>query len=196
MPNEIEAKFKVDSHDPIKRKLRTLGASYCCAVIQEDSYFDTSTRALLAEQVGLRVREIQVLRAAKGARPDDRPQLTYKGPLQIRRRAKIRQEIQTHFETPGAVEQVLEALGHELVMSYQKHRTTYRLDHCLVELDELPILGTFVEIEGPSERKVFAVAAKLGLPAECIKASYSHMMVEACLAKGRRPVGIKVRRKK
>ncbi len=196
MPNEIEAKFKVDSHDPIKRKLRALGASYRCAVIQEDNYFDTTTRALLADKVGLRVREVEVLRAAKGARPDDRPQLTYKGPLHAGRRAKVRREIQTHFETPGAVEQVLEALGHELVMSYQKRRTTYRLDHCLVELDELPMLGLFVEIEGPSERTVFAVAAKLGLPTESIKASYSHMMVEACLARGRKPVGIKVRRKK
>lgn len=196
MPNEIEAKFKVDSHDPIKRKLRALGAAYCCAVIQEDNYFDTSTRALLADKVGLRVREIEVLRAAKGARPDDRPQLTYKGPLQARRRAKVRREIQTHFETPGAVEQVLQALGHERVMSYQKLRTTYRLGRCLVELDEVPLLGSFVEIEGPSERQVFAVAAKLGLPAESIKISYSLMLAEACLAKGRKPVGIKVRRKK
>ena len=192
MANEIEVKFKVDAHAPVRRRLNSLGATYCCTVIQEDNYFDTSTRALLADKVGLRVREIEIVRAARGFRPDDRPQLTYKGPLHTHRRAKVRREVQTHFDTPGAVEDVLQALGHELVMSFQKRRTTYRLDRCLVELDELPMLGAFIEIEGPSERQVFAIARKLGLAGESIKASYSHMMAEACLARRRKPVKIRL----
>jgi len=195
MPHEIEVKFKVASHAAVRRRLRALGGAYRSTVIQDDGYFDTSTRALLADQVGLRVREVRVIRTARGARVDDRPQLTYKGPLQSHRRAKVRREIQTHFDTRGAVEDVLLALGHELVMSYQKRRTTYLLGRCLVELDELPLLGSFVEIEGTNERKVFAVARKLGLTGESIKASYSHMMVEACRAKGRKAVGIRLRRK-
>jgi adenylate cyclase class IV len=81
-------------------------------------------------------------------------------------------------------------------MSFQKRRTTYRLGRCLVELDELPMLGAFIEIEGPSERQVFAVAGKLGLGDESIKISYSHMMAEACLAAKRSPVGIKAPRRK
>ena len=196
MANEIEVKFKVDSHAAIRRRLRAIEASYCSAVVQEDNYFDTSTRALLADQVGLRVREIEVLRAAKGCRPDDRPQLTYKGPLHAHRKAKVRREVQTHFETPGAVEDVLLALGHHIVMSFQKRRTTYRLGRCLIELDELPLIGSFVEIEGPSERQVFTIARKLGLPGEPTKASYAHLMTDACRAAGRKPVGIKLPRRK
>ena len=196
MADEIEVKFKVVSHASLRRKLSALGAEFCSTVIQEDAYFDTPGRSLLADQSGLRVREVKVLRAAAGARPNGQPTLTYKGPLHANRKAKVRREIETHFETPGAIEQVLVAIGHELVMSFQKRRTTYRLGRCLIELDELPLLGPFVEVEGPSERLVLSIAHKLGLAGESIKASYAHLIMDACSAAGRKPINVRLPRKR
>ncbi|MHC4561578.1 MAG: class IV adenylate cyclase [Planctomycetota bacterium] len=193
MAHEIEAKFKVDSHQPIRRALKRLGAQYVATVVQEDSYFDTPDKALLAKQSGLRVREIRVLRSAPGVRPNGQPTLTYKGPLQAGRKAKVRREIETHFETPGSVEQILRGLDYHLILSFQKRRTTYRLGRCLIELDELPLLGTFVEVEGPSERLVVSVAGKLGLTGESIKISYAHLIADAAQAAGRKPLGIKLK---
>ena len=37
------------------------------------------------------------------------------------------------------------------------------LDTCRVELDEVPLLGTFVEIEGPTEAAIEAALERLGL---------------------------------
>jgi adenylate cyclase class 2 len=150
MAHEIEVKFKVDSHRPIRRAINSLGAKYVATIVQEDSYYDTPDQALLANQSGLRVREIKVLRSAPGARPNGQPILTYKGPLQVGRKAKVRREIETPLETPDSIKQILQALGHHLILSCQIRRTSYRLGRCLIELDELPLLGTFVEVEGPS----------------------------------------------
>ncbi len=64
---------------------------------------------------------------------------------------------------------------------------------CLIELDELPLIGTFIEIEGSSQRQVFAVARKLGLDGDSIKTSYSRMIADDCKAKGRKPIRVKLR---
>ena len=192
MSNEIEAKFAAASHDSLRRRLRAIGAEFRQTVIQTDSYFDTPERTLLNGQSGLRVRETSVRRRAKGVRPDTRPQLTYKGPRRPGK-AKIRREIETHFDTPGAVEEMLAALGYEIILSYQKRRTTYKLGSCLIELDELPFVGAFIEIEGPGERQVLTLAGKLGLDGDPIKTSYAHLIADACKAKGRRPINVKLR---
>jgi len=193
MSYEIEVKFKVASHDALRRRLRALGAAFRQTVIQTDSYFDTPGRALHGRQAGLRVRETAVRRCAKGVRPGPRPQLTFKGPLRANSKAKIRREIQTHFDSPDALTDVLLALGYEVILNCQKRRSTYSLGRCLIELDELPLIGTYIEIEGPGERQVLALARKLGLEGDPIKTSYAHLIASACKAKGRRPIGIKLR---
>ena len=48
---------------------------------------------------------------------------------------------------------------------------------CLVELDELPDIGAFVEVEGPDEKTVFAVSESLGLAGEPISESYLAMVL-------------------
>ena len=192
MSNEIEAKFAAASHESLRRRLRAAGAAFRQTVIQTDSYFDTPDRTLLNGQTGLRVRETSVRRRVKGICPDTRPLLTYKGPLRPGK-AKIRREIQSHFDTPGAVAEMLAALGYEVILSFQKRRSTYRLGSCLIELDDLPLIGPFVEIEGPSERQVFALARKLGLEGDSIRTSYAHLIADTCQAKNRKPFGIKLR---
>jgi adenylate cyclase class IV len=57
----------------------------------------------------------------------------------------------------------LAAIGYKKSLAFQKKRRVWRLGGCEVALDELPLIGYFVEIEGPGEKKIAAVQKKLGL---------------------------------
>ena len=46
---------------------------------------------------------------------------------------------------------------------FEKQRQSWLLDDCRVELDRLPLLGTFVEVEGPCETAIEQVLCKLEL---------------------------------
>src|SRR5690606_3272245 len=73
---------------------------------------------------------------------------------------------------------LLTALGYVSVISFEKRRRRWTLDNCRVEIDTLPYLGGFVEIEGPSEPIVLSVRRKLALDhLPMISASYISMLV-------------------
>ena len=184
MGDETEAKFRVPDFAAVRRALRKAGAGYLQTVIQTDRYFDTPDRSLLKSDRGIRIRAVRCLRSA-GHRPDSRPQLTYKGPGRKGGAAKVRREIQAHVDSPEVVEKILETCGLEMALSVQKRRATYRLGRCTVELDELPLIGRFVEIEGPDEGAVLSAARRLGLTAEPIKDHYIDLLSRRCPRAGR-----------
>ena len=55
------------------------------------------------------------------------------------------------------------ALGYKKTMTLEKKRRIWKLDECEIDLDELPLLGSFVEIEGPDSKKIAEVQRNLGL---------------------------------
>ena len=178
MPQEIEVKFKVEDFGRVRRALRKAGAKYLGTVLQTDTYFDTPGRMLLRGDRGLRIRKVRCLRRGSGA-IDTRPQLTYKGAAHTSRVAKIRREIQTHFDDEEALIRVFGACGLEATATVRKRRASYRLGRCLVELDERPGLGRYVEIEGPDEKRIHAAARKLALEGEPITDHYVNMLARA-----------------
>ena len=179
MPHETEAKYKVDTFAAVRRALRALGAEYRWTAVQTDNYFDTPGRTLLKAGSGLRLRRVRYVRRARG-RGDDRAEITFKGPVQGGRRAKVRKEVQTRLDCPEVIEEIVSCCGLAPVLVIQKRRTTYRLGRCTVELDELPMLGRFVEVEGPDERAVHRAAAKLRLAGEPIADHYVNLLVGRC----------------
>lgn len=48
------------------------------------------------------------------------------------------------------------------MVTYEKHRTTYRLGHLIITLDEMPF-GNFIEIEGPDPEQIEQAAKILKL---------------------------------
>ena len=58
---------------------------------------------------------------------------------------------------------MLEHLGFDMTLSFQKRRESWKFRGCEVSLDELPRLGRFVEIEGPSHKKIMSARRALGL---------------------------------
>ena len=80
----------------------------------------------------------------------------------------------------AAAVQMIRALGMKEQMTIQKRRASYKLGRTLVELDELPLIGCFVEIEGPTEKAILAAAGKLKLQTEPVTEAYSHMLSAEC----------------
>jgi adenylate cyclase class 2 len=181
MPNEIEMKFRVPSLAAVARRLRALGARRLCAVVQDDRYFDTPQRRLLRRGCGLRLRTQRTVRAG-GNGPAE---LTYKGPARRGRKAKVRPEHQSRVDDPAAVAAVLSACGLRPMIRLQKRRSAYRLGRCTVALDELPVLGCFVEIEGPGEAAIGRVRDRLALTGRGIRWHYIKLLQARCARAGR-----------
>ena len=184
MSDEIEVKYKGAGFARVRRALRGLGAAHQATVVQTDSYFDTPDGAMRRADEGLRLRRLRYLRRGRD-RSGERAQLTFKGPTRRTARVKIRREVQTHVDCPAAIEEILRRFGLAPVLVVQKRRASYRLGRCTVELDELPLLGRFVEIEGPGERAVHSAAEKLALPGEPITDHYVNLLARRCPRVGR-----------
>lgn len=175
MPTEVEIKLKVDTHDAVRAKLREQNAQPSGKILEINHIFDNAERTMLSTDRGLRVRECrdepgQLVKAT----------LTYKGP-RAPGRIKCREEIELAIDDPAAGANLLGQLGFREAVRFEKRRESWRLGECLVELDEVPCLGTFVEIEGPDENRIEAVRAALGLAdTPLVRGSYIGLLVRYC----------------
>ncbi len=172
MAEELECKIRVESHEAIRERLRDSGATYIGRVCETNRLFDNDDASLLAADCGLRVRTVRVLDGEGPA-----ASLTYKGPRQASD-LKRREELESAVTDPEAVAAILAALGFSERVLFEKRRESWRLAECQVELDELPALGLFVEIEGPSAPAVTAAIAQIGLADEpLIAESYIALLI-------------------
>lgn len=158
MPIEIELKFRVDDPDEIRRRLTALGAAHTHSELETNTLFDTPARDLLRADSGLRTRACNPL----GDLPSHSATLTFKGPPQPGA-AKRRDEIEFLISDAPAAAALLARLGYQPAVIYEKRRETWRVADCLVTLDQLPRLGNWLEIEGPTESAVLSVRNKLDL---------------------------------
>lgn len=181
---EIEAKMKVEDLEGVRGKLREAGARRVGRDFEVNTFFDTEDRSLLASDEGLRVRK-----ARREETGEESIVMTYKGPRH-HGILKSRDEVEVGVGgMEGAVE-LLGRLGFKVVLSFEKRRESWELEGCKVELDELPYLGTFVEIEGPGEEAVLKVRGMLGLNERgLVKASYAALLAEYVQERG---LGMKV----
>lgn len=155
MHTEIETKLKVDSLGEVVERLAEAGAEFVREQVERDSYFDDEKGTLKSGDRALRVRR-QV------SEQSETIVLCYKGPKAVDD-FKKRDEVEVEVGDWQSTEQVLLGLGYEKVLTFEKRRRVWRLDDCVVTLDELPLLGSFVEIEGPGDEKIGDVQRRLGL---------------------------------
>ena len=152
---EIEAKLKVDSLPQIEQRLKDLGAEFLAERQQTDCLFDDANGTLTSSDRCLRIRRQSVggnqqfFLAFKGAKESSN--------------FKKRQEIEIEIEDADSMQNLLAALGYEQVFTVEKTRQLWQLGGCEVALDQLPLLGDFVEIEGPDDKKIAEVQKSLGL---------------------------------
>jgi len=173
MPVEIEAKIKVPDLEPTRRKLRELNAASDRLRLEINTFFDTEDGSLKAADKGLRVRINRFPQSGK-----EEAIITFKGPRQAGP-FKSREETELNIDDAKTAAKLFTALGFPPVLSFEKRRESWKLDGCHVELDELPYLGTFVEIEGPSDEVVKKTQEKIGLKGlKPVKESYIGMLME------------------
>lgn len=173
VPVEIEAKMRLSDRPALEARLRELGAVFAAELLEVNIYFDTPAHSLKSSDRGLRIRVER--------RPGESGRevvITHKGP-RAHGKLKSRSETEVRVESEQDASELLGALGYFPVLSFEKRRRRHELDGCRVELDTLPYLGDFVEIEGDSDASVLAVRQKLGLGGEpMVRASYIAMLTD------------------
>lgn len=158
---EIEAKMKLDDPAALMARLLDAYGPASFEVVQRDSFFDTTDDQLRHEDAGLRLRVVHPVHEPEAAEAI----ITYKGARQDGE-LKRREEVELSVGDPAHAARLLKRLGYTERISVEKRRTTWRIDSCAVEIDQVPYLGHFVEIEGPDESAVMAMRTELGLD-EC-----------------------------
>lgn len=169
MNHEIEAKIKVAALEPFVVKLKELDAEFVYTARQVDTYFMDAKKLLHKKDCGLRIRRQTI-------NGKDSALLTFKGARE-QTKYKSRPEYETAVSNPEMAEKIVESLGYDKRLTFEKKRSVWSVDACQVCLDELPRLGCFVEVEGPHEDAISTVLAKLSLQDKPhISDSYASMM--------------------
>jgi adenylate cyclase class 2 len=148
---EIEVKFYIHNLKAIKVQLVAEDAVQVQErCLEVNLRFDQQDHGLSKDRRVLRLRK------------DTQNILTYKGPAEMGKSVSIRQEIEVLVDDFDTTRRLLEGLGYQVYMVYEKYRCMYRYHKVIVTLDELPY-GNFVEIEGPDARTIQKTADLLGL---------------------------------
>jgi len=180
---EIEAKIRVAEASAFRRRLIESGRRAGETVFEVNRLFDDAAGSLRRSGAALRLRE--EFREADGSTV--RTLLTYKGP-RAESRMKRRPEAELAVEAAEPLVEILTAIGLSESFRYEKRRTPFLGGASEVVLDQVPHLGHFAEIEGPTEEAVLAEMADLGLAdAPLIRTSYVHLLSEHLEASGLDP---------
>ena len=148
---ELEVKFYLADLEALQKTLEGLRANLVQPRIYERNLrFDTLEGNL--------TRNHQVLRL----RQDTANRLTFKGPQSVHQGVSARTEIEFIVSDFENAQNLLEALGYQISMIYEKYRAVYEVSNTLITLDEMPF-GNFAEIEGPDGDSIQAVCHQIGL---------------------------------
>lgn len=140
MAIEIECKILIEDSLDIHERLEKSGAIVRKPrVFESNLRYDTPNKALLQQRAILRLRQ------------DEGNRITFKGPTDAQQEgAHTRLELETTVGDWDIMAQILEHIGFQEVMRYEKYRSTYHIPEIAgveIVLDEMPF-GLFIEVEG------------------------------------------------
>ena len=165
MDQEIEVKFLLKDYSALMQKISDLQLACSQERIHEFNLrYDSPDGSLVAKKQVLRLRK------------DTQARLTFKGPGIMEQDVLTRKEIEVEVSDFDATNRLLEALGYQVIMMYEKFRANYLMDKLVLSVDETP-LGLFIELEGESPAQVRRAADALGLDWDArINFSYSALL--------------------
>lgn len=136
MAIEVEKKFILpnDRREQVLENLKEYGAEYVGDDFEENTLYRGGI--LDEKRAVLRVRKI-----------GDKTVLTYKQRIENVSDFKRQIEYETVVEKAKEIEKIIESLGFEKALIYEKRRQTWRFRAVEIVLDELPF-GQYMEIEG------------------------------------------------
>ena len=150
MPIEVEKKYRLSKkqRDDVLRRLPAIGAK------RKGDDFEVNT-LYSGERLEMGSCVLRLRRIGK------RGILTYKQRFPSNSDIKYQREDETRVDDPDAMEAILEALGFEPALVYEKCRETWTLGKTEIVIDELPF-GLFMEIEG-DETSIRDIEGKLAI---------------------------------
>jgi len=170
MSTELEIKMRVEDFEPTRAALKNAGAEFLGRTQEVNSFFDRPENELLQSGSGLRIRMETPLEGGQR-----RTRITFKGPRPAA--DAPRREVEFMASDHDSAVELFEATGFAKILRFEKVRESWTLGGCEVELDELPELGRFVEIEGDTIEAIQEVRKTLSLQNHpLIKEGYAEMM--------------------
>ena len=166
-PLETEVKIPVDDLKPVRTLLENLKATCIVVMAREtNTLYDTAEHNIAQKGHTLRLRSFA-----------GRSVVTHKGTINYLGTIKMREELEVMVDDLDTLAAILEKLGFEPSIRYEKDREEWRIDGMLVTLDHTP-MGDFVEIEGPITT-IPKVAELLELDLEdAVRGSYLSLWLE------------------
>ena len=156
MPRETEAKILEVAVCELTGKLEELGAEKLFDGKVETVFFDFPDHRLTRTGRLLRLRTLE-----------DKLLLTFKGAIEQEGKAKVREELELELKDQDTMRSILLELGLEELGHSGKHRISYLLrrpgdDSVRLEIDTLPGIPSFLEIEADSYGVIEEMALELG----------------------------------
>jgi len=171
MLNETELKLRLRSSEDMERVLvwcrEHVGNSV--QLNQLDEYYDTPTENLRKQDLSLRLRTV-----------NGRSFVAMKSP-RVFLTENIHDRIELEFEAADRAEVFanIERYGLTATAITEKRRWEFKKDDFKVVIDQLPFIGSFLEIEAPTVEKISAIVLMLGLSlADGVNKNYSELLEE------------------
>ncbi|MBW2991873.1 class IV adenylate cyclase [Candidatus Woesearchaeota archaeon] len=167
---EIEAKFKVEDLDSLRKKLLDLGLKSSGEEFYENIIFDYPDLRLKKDWIVFRLRK-------KG----DKARITFKGKAENKGAASIREETEIKVSDFEKAKYIIRNLGFIESFVYEKKRENFKGKGFDVAIDKNPFIGIYCEIEADSEELFIDAMRKIGFDKEkIIKKNYRQVFEEYC----------------
>jgi len=173
---EVELKFPLKDSEPMRKLLIDMGFSSSGRVFENNIVFDTPGGTLESSGKLLRLRQDSKVRLTYKEPPADS---THAGRFKVKQESEL---IVTDFET---MRYILRRLGFTRERVYEKYREHFtRGTGVSAEIDRLPHMGFFLELEAPAESMV-QLAAGLGFePGQGSRENYFQLFQAHCSRTG------------
>jgi predicted adenylyl cyclase CyaB len=172
---ERERKFRIADCTVVRRSLKQLDFTEVESSVIDDTYYDTPDRSLEPNDFAIRTRAI-----------DGKVRLALKGPRFWKTSGEHdRIELELESLSGPEIEKQLERKGFMAVWQLRRRRTTFRKRDVDVEIviDELPVIGDCLEMEGDVEALADLSKSVDGLGVQETK-NYKELIEDWCSKNG------------
>ena len=153
MATEIEIKVLDICEQNLENKIQALGAKLEGDWLMETLIFDYPDRRLLKNKSYVRIRS-----EGKDIK------CTYKTPLGSEQQHKVMQEHEVIIDSTDNMKSILLGLGMEVILHFEKKRKHYTYGDYVFDIDTLPNIPTYLEIEAPSSDLLQEILQQLEIP--------------------------------
>ena len=169
--NELEIKIKINSEEHFQALYDTCNKLFGPPVshlLQLDEYYDTSDGQLKKQDLVMRIRS-----------SGEKKTIALKSPrIELPSGMTSRIELEFLSAEGETVHEQLMNQGLSPNESAEKERWTLVDNDCEIVLDKLPFIGSFIEIEGPSENIINEIVTLLNLSScQVIQKNYGELMM-------------------